>query len=119
MDAEETSNYVDRVRRRRQAVRIAWAAFAVGITAWVVALPIWGDDAACHYFISRENYGVPDLTGLRLDEARELVPTCVDLEPVDAAPTDDPDVRIVGQHPEPPDVLNDRRSIQVILEPAR
>lgn len=119
MNAEEISHYVDRVRRRHRAVRIAWAAFAVALTAWIVALPIWGDDAACHYFISRENYGVPDLTGMRLDEARALVPTCVDLAPVDAAVTSDPDARIVGQHPEPPDVLNDRRSITVDLEPAR
>lgn len=119
MDAEETSNDVDRILRRRQAVRIAWAVFAVALTAWIVALPIWGDDAACHYSISRENYGVPDLTGLRLDEARELLPTCVDLQPIDAAATDDPDARIVGQRPEPPDVLNDRRSIDVVLEPAR
>lgn len=118
-----TSTYADRVLRRREtvrlAVRLAWTAFAVSLTAGIVALLIWGDDWACHYGISRENYGVPDLTGLWLDEAREQVPTCVDVEPVDAALTDDSDARIVGQHPEPPDVLNHRRSIQVVLEPAR
>lgn len=116
MDADETSAYVDRVRRRGRRVRLAWVIFAVALTVAIVTLP--GSDWGCEYSIRRENFAVPDLTGLRVHEARERVPTCVDLEPVDPTQTGDSDGRIVSQHPEPPDVLNHQRSIQVVLEPA-
>lgn len=115
MDAQQTAGYVERIRRRRRSVRVAWIVLALFVAASTVMLPIWGEDWACHYSISRENFAVPDLTGLRLDEAREEVPTCVEVEPTDAALADDDGARIVSQRPEPPNVLDHRRSVRVVL----
>lgn len=118
MGPEETASYVDRVQRRRRAVRLVSLAAGIAVAASILMLA-WamrGGDFDCRYFISRENLAVPDLIGLRLDEARAKVPSCVAIEPTDAALGDDASARIVAQDPEPPDVLNSRRTILVVLD---
>jgi hypothetical protein len=114
----DPDRYVERARRRRHVTRVAPVAVGLALAGGVVGLSIWGDDWACHYSISRENYGVPDLTGLPLHEAREKLPSCVDVVPSDRALAEDPDARIVDQEPRPPDVLNERRSVEVVIAPA-
>jgi hypothetical protein len=115
VDADEIAHYVEQVEGRRRNGRVAWVAFGLAVAGGIVGLSIWGDDWACHYSISRENYSVPDLTGLPLHEAREKLPSCVDVVPSDPALAEDPDARIIDQEPAPPDVLNERRSIEVVI----
>jgi hypothetical protein len=119
VEPDEVARYVERVERRRRNGRVARLGFGLalagGIFSGVVRAAMMGDDWACHYGISRENYAVPDLTGLTLNGAAAKLPSCVDVVPSDPTLAEDPDARIVDQEPAPPDDLNERRSVDVVI----